>query len=64
MNTLNQNELHAITGGDGHMPTSSWQPPTVGIDPTAWQQLQDYFAAQQEAANQALIRALTGGAAD
>jgi len=64
MNTLNENELHAISGGDAPMPTASWEPPTTGIDPAVWQQLQDYFAAQQAAANQALIRALTGGMAD
>jgi bacteriocin-like protein len=60
MNTLNENELHAISGGEIHPESMKYNAPTSAVDP--W--LQSFFDAQASAANQTLARTLTGGMAD
>jgi len=60
MNTLNQNELHAISGGEIQPLTVPQATPIITVD--LW--LQSFFDAQANAANQAIAWALAGGMVD
>ena len=60
MNTLNENELRAISGGEIQPLTVPQTSPAITVDP--W--LQSFFDAQANAANQAITWALTGGMVD